>query len=345
MCKYLIIFFILFINLAFGCTDFVLINKNNDVVVGRSMEFGTDLKSEITLFPKGKEMRSILPNKQVGLSWKGKYNYLGITTFGINLIADGMNEKGLSIGALWFPTVEYPKPPISHWENAIKLEDLGSWILSSFSSLSEVAEALKHVKVWAHPLPQFKSTPPIHLSLHDRTGKSMVIEFLNGKMEIINNPIGVLTNTPKFEWQETNLSNYINLSALNKAPMKINSTVIDPTGQGTGLLGIPGDWTPPSRFVKIAILKEFVKPTTSAKENRNLALHLLNTVDIPYGVVRSSDGKDFDYTQWIVVKDLTYSIFSYRTYNDLGVKTIDLKDAFEKIGTKETKIPMIGAEK
>jgi len=158
----------------------------------------------------------------------------------------------------------------------------------------------------------------------------------------MQNTVGVLTNTPKFEWQVTNLSNYINLTAVNKDPLSFDGSVLHPTGQGSGMLGIPGDWTPPSRFVRISLFKNFVTKTLTAEQNQNLAFHLLNTVDIPYGGVRSVSGKNFDFTQWAVVKDLSNNIFSYRTYLDLNIKTIKLDNEKDMLKGKIKKIAMPG---
>ncbi|NGX44474.1 MAG: Choloylglycine hydrolase [Candidatus Anoxychlamydiales bacterium] len=329
---------------SFACTDFLLVNEKKNVVVGRSMEFGMKLQSAIEIYPKNEKHTSILSNSKKGLSWVSKYAYIGVTSFGSNLIADGMNEKGLSIGTLWFPGAKYPKIPKDKPEETIAIENLSSWILGSFKNLDEVREGLENIYIWFHEIKALKEVPPIHLSLHDSSGKSMVIEFLNGKMHIIDNVVGVLTNTPKFEWQVTNLSNYVNLTAVNKKIAHFDGSVIDPTGEGSGLLGMPGDWTPPSRFVKISLLKEFVKKTRSTRENVNLAFHLLNTVDIPYGVIRSVDGKNFDHTQWIVVKDLSNKTFSYRTYKNLNIHTINLEKEITKLKGKRKKIKMIGAD-
>ncbi|NGX63668.1 MAG: Choloylglycine hydrolase [Candidatus Anoxychlamydiales bacterium] len=330
-------------NNLFACTDFLLVNENKNVVVGRSMEFATNLKSEIVLFPRKEKRVSILDNKQKGLSWISKYAYLAVTSFGLDLVADGMNEKGLSLGTLWFPGAKYPSVKAADLPNTIALEEIGNWILGNFATLDDLKQGLKKIHIYAKSLSQLKEVPPIHLSLHDRSGKSMVIEFIDGKMQVIDNVVGVLTNTPKFEWHVTNLENYINLSAIDKGRVVFDGTIINPTGQGSGLLGLPGDWTPPSRFVRIAIIKNFVKKTKTSDDNKNLAFHLLNTVDIPTGVVRSQNGKNFDYTQWVVVKDLSNKIFYYRTYKDLNIHMIDFAKEAKRLGAKKKKIPMIGA--
>jgi len=167
-------------------------------------------------------------------------------------------------------------------------------------------------------------------------GRSLVVEFIDGEMQISDNPIGVLTNAPKFDWHTTNLRNYINLSSINKGPATLDGTVLDPTGQGSGLLGLPGDWTPPSRFVRMALLKGFVKKPKTASLNVNLALHFLNNVDIPYGAVQENKGQEFDYTQWAIVKDLSNGVLYYRVYKNLNVQSVN----FEEMKGKKHKISM-----
>lgn len=338
-----VLFFLgLFTRVGYACTDFVLINDNKNVVVARSMEFAQNLESEILVYPKGLKNVSILDNNQKGFSWTSKYAVIGMTCFGEEkFISDGMNDQGLSFGLLFFPGAKYPPLRSDNKSNMINFDDVGCWILGSFVTVEEVKGALQKIQIWFHEIPQLKEIPPLHLSIHDASGKSLVVEFINGKMEISDNPIGVLTNAPKFEWMETNLRNYINLTAVNSKTVQIDGTVLDPTGQGSGLLGIPGDWTPPSRFVRIALFKNSVQKTKTPVENRNLAFHLLNTVDIPYGVIRDSGGKDFDFTQWIVVKDLSDKKFFYRTYKDLSIKSIDFIKVAQNL-KQPKKFPMIG---
>ena len=81
----------------------------------------------------------------------------------------------------------------------------------------------------------------------------MVIEYVNGAAHVYDNPIGVFTNSPAFDWHITNLRNYVNLSPINVAPVKLSGKTLKGLGQGSGLLGLPGDYTPPSRFVRAAV--------------------------------------------------------------------------------------------
>lgn len=201
---------------------------------------------------------------------------------------------------------------------------MGSWLLGNFTTVDEAKAALQQVNFYAAKIPGFNDIPPIHLSIHDASGKSAVLEFLQGKVSLYDNPVGVLTNAPEFPWHVTNLRNYINLSALNVKAIDIDGSVLEPTGQGTGLLGIPGDWTPPSRFVRAAVFKQALKMPKGAKGAVLAAIHVLNTVDIPYGGIRDRNGQVFDFTQWIVVKDLTNKRLFYRTYGNQNIEAVDL---------------------
>lgn len=319
-----------------ACTDFLIKSQDNARIVGRSLEFGAILPTQVQTFPKGQLTQSKSPNDQKGIAWTNKYSFIAMVLRPTNIVMDGFNEQGLSFGALWMPGTKYPNPPAST-ENALFFADLGPWILGNFASVEEATEALSKIEVFAASIPGFPEIPPIHLSLHDASGKSAVVEFLQGKMFIFDNPVGILTNAPEFSWHLTNLRNYINLTSINSAPLKIDGTVLQPTGQGTGLMGIPGDWTPPSRFVRTAIFKQIIATPKDAQGATLAAIHLLNTVDIPYGAIKATKNSDFDFTQWVVVKDLTNKKLYFRTYENQNVQMIDLASNAETQKTYDLK--------
>lgn len=314
-----------FHTVGFACTDFVLKSNDNNYVVGRSLEFAMILNTQAKLFEKGQSIQSRISNNQPGIKWVSKYSYVGMFVQPGDTVIDGFNDQGFSIGVLWMPGAKYPKiDTTTSLEKTIRFTDLSSWLLGNFSTVEEAKQGLSNIHVFADNVKGFSDIPPIHLSLHDAKGKSAVIEFLNGKMHVFDNPVGVLTNAPEFPWHLTNLRNYINLSAINARTVNIDGTVLAPTGQGTGLLGLPGDWTPPSRFVRAALFTQAIQPPKDAKEAVLAAIHLLNTFDIPYGTVRGSKDGDFDFTQWIVIKDLTNKKLYVRTYTNQNIQEIDL---------------------
>ncbi len=338
--KFLILFALIF-STSWGCTDLVISTQDGAFINGRSLEFALPLQSKITLNPRGVKSESKAPKNQKGLAWTSKYGYLSIDVLDQGLTTDGLNEQGLSVGVLWFPGVEYPKPSKEVGAKAIVLQDVSDWILGNFSTVKEVKAAISKVDIWAEPLESL-GIPPVHLAVHDSRGHHLVIEFIEGKVSVSDNPNGVMTNFPKLEWQLTNLRNYINLTPLNASPMTIDGMVLEPTGQGTGLHGIPGDWTSPSRFIRATLFKAFAVPAASAALGINLMEHLLNIFDIPIGTVKgSADPNSFEQTQWIVIKDLKNKVLYYRTYEDLTLRYIDLKKLDFSPSSGMQSLPMI----
>lgn len=310
--------------LVHACTDFLIKANDGTFVNGRSMEF-TAVQSMITACPREQKIASPAPNQHTGISWTSKYGYLAISCLGIDAVVDGLNEAGLSFNVLWMPNSKYQEVPAGQEDRALLIDRIGDWILGNFSTVDEVKEALPHVIIWGRFIKEINMVPLIHIAIHDHTGKSLVIEFIDGQQKVHDNPIQVLTNYPAFEWHVDNLRNYVHARAADAPPMSFNGLSLHVLGQGSGMLGIPGDWMSASRFVKMAIFKHFICPGNNAMEAVNAAEHLLNTVDIPLGDIRNEETGEFWRTQWITIKDLTNKVLYYRTFDNLSLRSIDLK--------------------
>jgi choloylglycine hydrolase len=188
------------------------------------------------------------------------------------------------------------------------------------------------MKVWGEPNPVMQNQiPRFHFAVHDRNGGSIIIEYTNKQLRIYDNIACVMTNSPGYDFMLENLKSYVNLAPENVDRMYFDKQMI-PFGQGSGMLGIPGDFTPPSRFVKSAYLVYYSKKPETAEEGLRLAIHILNDVDIPFGSVSEKlpDGsKACDYTQMRVFKDLKNSIMYVDTYENIGgMVQIGLQDVF-----------------
>jgi choloylglycine hydrolase len=210
----------------------------------------------------------------------------------------------------------------------VTISDFGSWMMGNFATVEEVKEALAKINVAGNSLKEAGGELYMHIALHDAFGKNLVVEFIDGKIKVYDNPLGVMTNRPDFQWQINNLRNYINLDAHDRKDRMLNGLKLEPTGVGSGLLGLPGDWTPPSRFVRVAYSLDAALPAKNAPEAVNLAEHLLNIVDIPKGVIEENPVPFVHmqgYAQWVVIKDLTNRILYYKTYENTAWKMIDLK--------------------
>jgi len=335
---------------VFACTNFQVKAEDGTVIVARSNEFGIDAESQIVFEPAGKTFTSKSPDGGKGKSWTSKYAFLGINGLGlVESFGDGMNEAGLSVEGLYFTESKYETADAEQAAGAVSSNDFVSWLLGSFATVDEVKAALPSVRIWGEVVAALSGPMPLHFALHDASGKSLVIEFIGGEKKVYDNPIGVMTNMPEFPWQVTNLRNYVNLSPLIPKAKDFSGVMIRPTGTGSGWHGIPGDWSPPSRFVRIAYLVNATPPAKDRTGALNLAKHILNTVDIPKGSVEAElKGKDGnvafekEYTQWSVLNDLTNGVFYYYSYDDMNLKSIDLKKMAAD-GTKTVKfIPMSG---
>jgi choloylglycine hydrolase len=313
------------------CTDFLLQAADASVVNGRSMEYGLDMGSQIVVGGRGTPMTSGAPGlPNGGLGWVANFGYVGLNVAGLGhkeLIADGMNQEGLAISALWLPGYTVYSHTVTDNAVALDVSLLPSWALGKHATVDEFRAELEHVEIWAPD--SWNTEIPLHFSIHDATGQSAVLEFLvnHPKGEVTENPVGVLTNAPPFDWQVSNIGNYVGLTSLDAAPITIGSEDYFPPGHGSGMRGLPGDSTPPSRFVKTVFQKQFATQPEKSTDASSLALHLLNTVDIPRGTStaqKASAGDD--HTQWVVVKALTAKTFSYRTASNPTVMQINFAD-------------------
>ncbi len=314
-----------------ACTTFRLQSQDGAWITGRSMELGLDLQSDIMLVPRMFTLTAMLPGMKPGMSWKAEYGFLGINTFDLNVATDGINEVGLSAHALYIPGFfEYQSYP-EDGKNVIANTDLVNWVLSQFKTVDQVRIAIAKVNVFGLEVPKI-GVQPLHWAIRDAEGGSIVIEYVAGRLIIHDNPVSVLTNSPNFDWHMTNLRNHINLTNVNVDSLKLGTTTLPPIGQGTGLLGLPGDFTPASRFLRATALAFSSAPVANANEGANLAFHILNAVDIPLGAVAekikgkngAKDTLAFEQTQWVTVYDLKNKIAYFRTYGNLNIRKVEL---------------------
>lgn len=318
-----------FLTSSLACTDFRVITKDAATIIGRSLEFGLDLQSNVVASPRGTAFNPKAPDGNPSLAWKAKYGYVYMNALNSPLVLDGMNEEGLSFEYLYLPAyTQYPTVPAGADNRAIPYYLFGNWILGNFKTVDELRDALKNVIVFQQPIPGIPAneTFEVHAIIHDASGKELVVEFVNGQMKL-HDGVGVVTNGPTYEWQVNNLKNYLQLSPYTPQPITSQGFTYSSNGQGSGMLGLPGDQSPPSRLVKTATYLHYSLPANNAAEGVTLAEHILNSVDIPLGISRAkqANGPDsYDYTQWIVVKDLANKVFYYRTYKDQTFHSISL---------------------
>jgi choloylglycine hydrolase len=193
-----------------------------------------------------------------------------------------------------------------------------------------VKQAVDGVVVVPTSTPVFDEVLPLHFAVTDKTGKSIVIEPVAGKLRVYDNPLGVLTNAPGFDWHLTNLRNYVNLSVTAVPPVDLDGVKLSQLGQGAGMHGLPGDFTPPSRFIRAIVFSQAEYPSDTAEETVLSGFHIMNQFDIPHGSVRDTSGgrTKAEYTQWTTASDSRNMRFYFKSYGNQNIHMIDLAKAF-----------------
>ncbi|AGE50738.1 amindase [Paramecium bursaria Chlorella virus CVB-1] len=268
------------------CSGIRFISKDGTVVVGRTMEFG----------------QNILKFK------KFKTTAIKGTSTPDNKILDGMNLSGLVVFVFYFPKCA-TYAPVTMTKINVKPTDLAMMILERCETCDDVEFLAPTVNMIDEIYPPFEKTPGMHWFVTDATGTSLVLEPANGRLNVYRNDIGVFTNSPSFpehldeaEKVLANVSQYSNPNA---------------DSQGSGAIGLPGDFTSKSRFARLAFFADTVVKPNNGEEAINSLIHVLNNFDIPKGAVVSRDPK--------TRKD-NYETTIYTAYYNISKRQVLFKD-------------------
>lgn len=341
MIKVFLFLFLTAIHASYACTGIVHKAENGDYVYARTLEFGRDLATFDLLFVPREITNYSLRNEEYPSSWKNKYAFIGFNPFGMNIVADGLNEKGLACGAFYFPGWAKYEEPKENAQTIITNLDFVSWVLGNFSSVEEVLNALKETTVVEYLYPDWNIVPPLHYIIVDAKGNKVVVEYIQGKRKLYSAPLETITNSPNYDWHETNARNYIGLRALNKPSIKIQGKEFAAFGQGSGAIGLPGDFSPPSRFIRAAFINQVALQAKDGLLGVQRAFKILNQFDIPKGLIKEKDnGKDiYEETQWTSASDLTNKRYFFHTMDSRIIKYISFKD-LDLNAKKITSIPI-----
>lgn len=327
---------------ALACTGIRLKPADGSIITARTLEFGLDLESKLIHIPRGQEYVGTTPDGTRGRVWRSKYAVVGTNAAGLPQIADGLNERGLGVGLFYFPGYakyqEFMPVTASH---SLAPWELGTYLLTTCGSVKEAVEAANETLVVPTILPQAGFVLPLHYVIHDAQGNCAVLEHVDGRLTVHHNPLGVITNSPTFDWHLTNVRNYVNLMADNAEPVTLDGAKFEAFGQGSGMHGLPGDFTPPSRFIRATALSVTSAKAASAEAGVERAFHILNQFDIPLGSVRdkSCTGESIEYTLWTSASDLTNGRFYIHTHDDRQIRMVDLK-SLDPQAEKVTSVPI-----
>lgn len=299
------------------CTSIAM--KTNDFYFGRTMDFEYNFNECVVFTPRNYP----LPFRRTSIMDR-HYAMLGMATVaeGYPLYADAVNEKGLCIAGLNFPDNAYYPPQEDSENKNISPFELILWILGQCATTAEVKTLLASTHLVSIPFSPTLPLAPLHWHIADSTG-SLVLENTKNGMELYDNPVGVLTNNPTFGFQTTNLCQYMNL--ISGSPQNCFSSIksLVPFGQGLGSFGLPGDYSPASRFVKAAYLSMNSVCEKDEMSSISQFFHILDSVSMIRGSVVTPH-ELYDVTTYSCCMNATKGIYYYKTYTNNQITAVDM---------------------
>ncbi|MBU3664863.1 MAG: linear amide C-N hydrolase [Chthoniobacterales bacterium] len=278
---------------ARACTWFRFLNDQKHCFIGRTMEWPGDLKAEMTRVPREHDFGT----------FRTKHGFVGISHDGI--FSDGINEHGLAASALWLGESKYPDKK----SGARPIIELLPLVLGNARTVDEAISMIKENSfygVTSNLAPELEIT--LHYAITDATGRSVVVEFLDGKTVVTENKVGAMTNDPNYAKQMEIWSKY--------DPKKFDEGTFQAF-----------DYSPEGRFCRMAAINATQAKVPDELAAVNRAWSMVNTVDIPQGILYWRWVNDRpQFTSYSVVGDLANRVYYFRTYNNYDIRKVALQD-------------------
>ncbi|MGX6427710.1 linear amide C-N hydrolase [Levilactobacillus yonginensis] len=315
-----------------ACTGIELISKQGHPFWGRTQDFEQHFEYSGVKIPKGYEFQEAFT------PFKSERNVMGIVWANdihkSPVLLDGINEYGICGGSFYFdhfyryvPTAEIT----ASGKTAIRGEELCTWILTHYRSLDDIKDHLgQDIGITNEPGPMMGMSVPQHCVFHDETGRSIVVEpSIENGFHIYENKLGVFTNAPTFDWHLSNLKTWLERTT----DRHYDFTVDEPIDQiklgepTSGLVGIPADYKPESRFLRAAFSK-LLSVDVDDDETLNQIFQLLTTVNTPKGSLRipQPDETLIAWTQYTAGYDIQQKILYAFTYDNRDLRSLDYGD-------------------
>ena len=290
--------------------------KTKDHYFGRNLDLEYSYRETVTVTPRNLQ----LVFRKIGKLEK-HYGMIGMAYVveEYPLYYDATNEKGLSIAGLNFPGNADYKPYCEGKDNITPFE-LPLWILGQCATVGEAETLLGRINLLNENFSEELPLSPLHWIIADRE-RAIVLESVKDGLKIYENPVGVLTNNPTFPHQIFNLNNYMSLSP--KQPENAWSMPLETYSRGMGAMGLPGDASSMSRFVRAAFVKLNSVPGESEEESVSQFFHILKSVEMQRGCVELSESV-FEITQYSSCCNTDKGIYYYTTYENSRVCAVDM---------------------
>lgn len=296
------------------CTAITL--KTADFYFGRNLDLEYHYNEAVTVTPRNYSF-----NFRNGKTLENHFAIIGMATVsdGYPLYYEATNEKGLSLAGLNFPDNAVYYPESDSKENIAPFE-LIPYILGLCSTVDEALAKIENMNFWNIPFSESFSLSPLHWILADKN-RCVTLEPMKDGLKIYDNTVGVLTNNPPFDYHMYNLTNYINLTT--EQPKDRFGANLKPYSLGMGAIGLPGDLSSSSRFVRAAFTKINSVSGDSEDESVSRFFHILTSVEQIKGLNRVREG-EFEYTVYSSCCNTDKGIYYYITYNNRQITAVDM---------------------
>ncbi len=293
--------------------------KTKDLYFGRTLDYDCSYGEEITVTPRNYTFRFVSMGEM-----KSHYAMIGMAHIEDEypLYYDAVNEKGLCMAGLNFVGNAHYRDEMPSRDNVAQFEFV-PWVLSQCSTVKEARELLAGINLTKAAFMDKFPVAQLHWIIADRDG-AITVESVKEGIKVYDNTVGVLTNNPLFEVQMFNLNNYMTLSP--KAPKNnfAEKLVLNVYSRGMGAIGLPGDMSSQSRFVRAAFVKMNSVSGDSESESVSQLFHILGSVEVPNGCCESDGGK-YHITIYTSCCNADRGIYYYTSYNDHQITAVDMR--------------------
>ena len=315
--------------------------KTKDFYMGRTLDYEFSYGEEITITPRNYEF-----NFRHAGQLKSHYAIIGMAFVagGYPLYYDAVNEKGVGMAGLTFAgNAAYEEVILDDESDAIQVAQFEfiPWILSQCSSVIEARTKLSQMRLTKTPFSEQLPAAQLHWIIADKDD-CIVVESMKDGLHVYDNPVGVLTNNPPFPMQMFELNNYAGVSRKQPESTFAGVLKLNAYSRGMGGMGIPGDLSSQSRFVKVAFTKLNAVSGSDEMESVSQFFHILGSVDQQRGCCEVADGK-FEITIYTSCCNATKGIYYYTTYENSQISAVDMnREDLESSGLK--RYPLVNGQ-
>ncbi|MDD6063149.1 MAG: choloylglycine hydrolase [Oscillospiraceae bacterium] len=290
--------------------------KTKDFYFGRTLDYEFSYGDEVVIMPRNFPLRF----RSAG-SMDSHYAIIGMAYVAGNdpLFYDGINEKGLGVAGLNFVGNACYRKRAENCDNVAQFEFI-AWILGQCATVREARALLSRMNILDEPYSEQLPVAQLHWIIADRD-EAITVECVRDGLKVYDNPVGVLTNNPPFEQQMFALNNYRNLSP--KQPENCWSIPLNAYSRGMGALGLPGDLSSQSRFVRVAYTKMHSLSDDTETQSVSQFFHILGSVDQQRGCCEVAQGK-YEITIYTSCCNADKGIYYYTTYDNHQITAVDM---------------------